>query len=60
VLIFIIRIFIDADKKAYKTYVERILEGNLLRSGGLIMVDNTLWKGLVIREVSKYCSSYKL
>lgn len=38
-------VFIDADKLAYKTYYELALE--LLRAGGLIAVDNTLWSGKV-------------
>ena len=37
--------FIDADKGNYATYYERALE--LLRPGGLIAVDNTLWSGRV-------------
>jgi predicted O-methyltransferase YrrM len=38
--------FIDADKTSYEGYYECALE--LLRPGGLIMVDNVLWSGRVI------------
>ena len=37
--------FIDADKRGLDTYYERCLE--LVRPGGLIAVDNTLWHGKV-------------
>ncbi len=39
--------FIDADKTSYDAYYERCLR--LLRPGGLVMVDNTLWSGEVAR-----------
>ncbi|MGA9827652.1 MAG: class I SAM-dependent methyltransferase [Rhodanobacteraceae bacterium] len=39
--------FIDADKTGYDTYYERCLR--LLRSGGLIAIDNVLWSGDVAR-----------
>jgi predicted O-methyltransferase YrrM len=37
--------FIDADKQSYDAYYERCLQ--LLRPGGLIAIDNTLWSGKV-------------
>ncbi len=37
--------FIDADKESYDTYYELLLQ--LLRPGGLITLDNTLWSGHV-------------
>jgi predicted O-methyltransferase YrrM len=39
-------VFIDADKSSYEGYYECALE--LLRPGGLIMVDNVLWSGRVL------------
>ncbi len=43
--------FIDADKINYLNYYERAL--TLVRAGGLIAVDNTLWGGQVIDKKSK-------
>ena len=40
--------FIDADKINYQQYYERSLE--LVRSGGLIAIDNVLWGGSVIDD----------
>ena len=42
--------FIDADKTGYDAYYERCLA--LLRPGGLIAIDNTLWGGAVARPAS--------
>jgi len=39
-------VFIDADKEGLDSYYEKSLE--LLRTGGLIAVDNTLWHGKVV------------
>jgi predicted O-methyltransferase YrrM len=43
--------FIDADKTNYEGYYECALE--LLRPGGLIMVDNVLWSGRVLDETDQ-------
>ena len=39
--------FIDADKSSYDAYYERCLQ--LLRTGGLIAIDNVLWSGAVAK-----------
>lgn len=40
--------FLDADKTGYDAYYEQSLQ--LLRPGGLIIIDNVLWGGKVINE----------
>ncbi len=40
-------VFIDADKSNYPHYYEKCLP--LVKSGGLIIIDNTLWSGLVLK-----------
>lgn len=40
-------VFIDADKESYRAYYERALR--LVRIGGLIVVDNVLWGGSVVK-----------
>ena len=37
--------FIDADKSGYDAYYEGCLK--LLRSGGVVLIDNVLWSGAV-------------
>ncbi|WEK08653.1 MAG: class I SAM-dependent methyltransferase [Candidatus Pseudomonas colombiensis] len=41
-------IFVDADKANYPLYLESALR--LLREGGLLLFDNTLWSGRVLQE----------
>ena len=62
-------IFIDADKKNYKNYFLKSLE--LLEKDGIIIIDNTLWKGKVfdlnitddqtncIREFNRFVRDFK-
>ena len=38
--------FIDADKGNYQAYVDAVAP--LMRPGGLLLVDNTLWSGRVL------------
>jgi O-methyltransferase len=44
-------VFIDADKANYQGYYERCIE--LVRRGGLIAIDNTLWSGRVADPSNK-------
>lgn len=41
-------VFIDADKREYKAYYEAVLPK--VRRGGIILVDNTLWDGKVLKR----------
>jgi len=41
-------VFIDADKTGYDVYYELCLQ--LLRKGGVIAIDNTLWSGAVLKD----------
>ena len=42
-------VFIDADKREYQAYYEAVLPK--VRTGGFILVDNTLWDGKVLKQV---------
>lgn len=41
-------VYIDADKRDYCMYYDMVFP--LVRSGGLILADNTLWSGKVVEE----------
>lgn len=43
-------VFLDADKERYPEYFELVLP--LLRQGGLLIADNTLWSGRVLSPVA--------
>ena len=43
-------VFIDADKKEYSDYLDLVLP--LVREGGWILADNTLWGGKVVEKVA--------
>jgi predicted O-methyltransferase YrrM len=45
-------IFLDADKENYPIYYEACL--NLLRTGGVLLIDNVLWTGKVVEPVTKH------
>jgi len=40
-------VFLDANKKAYGDYYAALLDGGLLRVGGILVVDNVLFRGRV-------------
>jgi caffeoyl-CoA O-methyltransferase len=43
-------VFMDADKERYPDYYELVLP--LLKQGGLLIADNTLWSGRVLAPVA--------
>lgn len=42
-------VFLDANKKKYREYVEKLLPQ--MRQGGIILADNVLWKNKVLKEI---------
>ncbi|CDW90260.1 sam-dependent methyltransferase [Stylonychia lemnae] len=40
--------FIDADKINYPNYYDRVIQ--LLRPGGILLIDNTIWFGKIVNE----------
>lgn len=52
-------VFVDADKTRLIEYVDVLVSTDrILKKGGLIVVDNVLWKGLVL-DASKSGSDYE-
>lgn len=47
-------VFIDADKREYLQYYNRLFELNLVSIGSVILVDNTLWSGKVLLEIDDH------
>jgi predicted sulfurtransferase/predicted O-methyltransferase YrrM len=53
-------VFLDADKTRLLEYTEALLSSDrVLKPGGMIVVDNVLWKGLVIEASSGTFSSFQ-
>lgn len=42
-------VFLDANKKQYENYLRKMLDLGTIRVGGLLVVDNVLWKGRVLQ-----------
>lgn len=42
-------IFIDADKTGYQGYYDQVMQGGLLKVGGVFLVDNTLYSKSVLK-----------
>ncbi len=43
-------VFMDADKREYDLYYNMLFERGLLKVGSVIIADNTLWDGHVLKE----------
>jgi caffeoyl-CoA O-methyltransferase len=48
-------IFIDADKPNYRGYYEKIVADGILDRDGILVIDNTLWGGRVLRSLDSPC-----
>merc|ERR1712045_410408 len=47
-------VFLDVDKPGYLALYERLMESGLLKVGGLLVVDNTMYKGEeILNELSE-------
>lgn len=44
-------VFIDADKREYLQYYNSLFDLSLVRSGSIILADNTLWSGKILLEI---------
>lgn len=44
-------VFLDADKREYDKYYEKLWSNNMVHSGSLIIADNTLWSGKVVEPL---------
>jgi len=51
-------IFIDADKNNYIDYYEKSIK--LIKQGGMIAIDNTIWKGKVLSDQDKTKSTQSI
>ncbi|CAN1297300.1 Caffeoyl-CoA O-methyltransferase [Linum perenne] len=49
--------FVDADKESYKDYHEQLVK--LVKVGGLIAYDNTLWFGFVVEDEDEVPSQFR-
>lgn len=46
-------VFMDGDKREYPEYYNMLMEGDMLRSGSVIIADNILWSGKVVEPLQK-------
>ncbi len=48
-------VFLDADKKGYGQYYSKLMDGGLIKKGGILCIDNTLYMGETysLRKISE-------